>query len=125
MAQQGITVGSHGKTHRAFPTLTTAELWQEVSGSKALLENWLEQSVTWLSYPFGEVDERILPLLPRAGYQGAVTTRYGLSNGEGPFVLRRIAVGGQTTFAQFMTATSGVRELASVFDSRQEEGPTT
>jgi peptidoglycan/xylan/chitin deacetylase (PgdA/CDA1 family) len=77
-----------------------------------ILERWLGKPVTWLSYPFGDFDDRAINLLPQAGYEGAVTTIDGLNNGNGRFELRRVAVGGQTTFCQFVGATSGVREVA-------------
>lgn len=115
MVAHGVTFASHGKSHRSFPTLSTEELRREITESKMVLEQWLERPVTWLSYPFGDFDERAVTLLPRVGYAGAVTTIDGLNNGDGRFVLRRIAVGGQTTFPQFIGATSGVREATGWF----------
>lgn len=113
MGAHGITFATHGKSHTSFLTLTRAELWQEVSASKALLEDWMAKEVMWLSYPFGDFDTRALELLPRAGYRAAVTTIDGLSDNETRFALRRIAVGGQTTFAQFVAAVSGLRDLVT------------
>jgi peptidoglycan/xylan/chitin deacetylase (PgdA/CDA1 family) len=85
-------------------------LWQEVRESKAVLEEWTGTEVTYLAYPYGDFDWRALELLPRAGYQGAVTTIDGLSHDENRFTLRRIAVGGQTTFPQFVAAVNGLRD---------------
>jgi peptidoglycan/xylan/chitin deacetylase (PgdA/CDA1 family) len=113
MAEYGMTFASHGKSHRSFPTLSSEELYQEIHDSKVILERWLGKPVSWLSYPFGDFDDRTINLLPQAGYEGAVTTIDGLNNGNGRFALRRVAVGGQTTFFQFVGATSGVREVAS------------
>jgi peptidoglycan/xylan/chitin deacetylase (PgdA/CDA1 family) len=113
MDEHRITFASHGKSHRSFPTLSLEELYQEIHGSKAILERWLGKPVSWLSYPFGDFDDRALNLLPQTGYEGAVTTIDGLNNGSGRFELRRVAVGGQTSFFQFVGATSGVREVAS------------
>jgi peptidoglycan/xylan/chitin deacetylase (PgdA/CDA1 family) len=124
MADHGMTFSSHSQTHRSFPTLSPEELRREICESKVILERWLERPVTWLSYPFGDFDERALAILPTVGYDGAVTTIDGLNHGERRFELRRIAVGGQTTFPQFMGATSGVREatwwLRRCFSSVEE-----
>jgi peptidoglycan/xylan/chitin deacetylase (PgdA/CDA1 family) len=113
MAAHGWTFAAHGKSHASLPTLTPPQLWQEVSEPKALLEAWTGQRVSWFSYPFGDVDARALALLPRAGYQAAVTTVDGLSHDEPRFTRRRIAVGGHTTFAQFVAAVGGVRDLVA------------
>lgn len=122
MAEHRISFASHGKSHQSFPLLSAQELWREVYESKIRLEEWVGKPVTWLAYPFGDLDQRALDLLPRAGYQGAVTTIDGLSNGEGHFVLRRIAVGGQTTFPQFVAAVSGVREAAAWLRTKGGKG---
>lgn len=113
MAEQQITFASHGKSHRSFPTLSSEELYEEIYDSKVILEQWLGKPVSWLSYPFGDFDDRTINFLPQAGYAGAVTTIEGLNNGNGRFELRRVAVGGQTSFFQFVGATSGMREVTS------------
>lgn len=112
MAEHQITFASHGKSHRSFLTLSAEELHQEIRNSKGILEQWLGKPVSWLSYPFGDFDDRALNFLPHAGYEGAVTTIDGLNHGSNRFELRRIAVGGQTSFDQFVGATSGAREMA-------------
>ena len=122
MSAHDLTFASHGKSHTSFLTLTSKELWQEVCDSKALLEEWIGKEVTWLAYPFGDFDSRALELLPRAGYQAAVTTIDGLSYDENRFALRRIAVGGQTTFAQFVAAVSGLRDLLARIIRKRERG---
>lgn len=113
MTKSNIAFASHGKSHRSFLSLAPEELCREIRESKIILEDWLDKPVTWLSYPFGDFDSRALAILPEAGYEGAVTTIDGLNSGENRFELRRIAVGGQTTFPQFIGATSGVREATS------------
>jgi peptidoglycan/xylan/chitin deacetylase (PgdA/CDA1 family) len=115
MAARSITFASHGQSHRSFLSLSLEEIAQEVRGSKATLEGWLDRPVTWFSYPFGDFDQRSVALLAGAGYEGAVTTIDGLNTGNEAerFELRRIAVGGQTTFSQFIGAASGVRDAMS------------
>src|SRR5262245_20585348 len=121
MAGCGIAFAAHGRSHTSFLTLTRAELWQEMYASKALLEQWLGQEVISLSYPYGDFDTRALELLPSAGYRTAVTTINGLSYNETRFALRRIAIGGQTTFAQFVAAVSGLRDLVA-YVLRNQDG---
>jgi peptidoglycan/xylan/chitin deacetylase (PgdA/CDA1 family) len=78
MVEHGIAFASHGKSHRSFPSLPSEELCREIRESKSILEHWLNRPVRWLSYPFGDFDDRALAMLPDAGYKGAVTTIDGL-----------------------------------------------
>lgn len=120
MNAYGVTFASHGKSHTSFRTLSLAALHQEVHESKKTLEEWTGKRVSWLSYPYGDFDVRSLAVLPQEDYQGAVSTIDGLSADEHRFALRRIPVGGQTTFAQFIAAISGVRDLLAQVRRRQE-----
>lgn len=120
MSAYGITFAGHGKSHKSFLTLSSEELWQEMRESKVVLEEWTGKKVTYLAYPYGDFDWRALELLPRAGYQGAVTTIDGLSHDENCFTLRRIAVGGPTTFPQFVAAVSGLRDVVGRVIRKQD-----
>jgi peptidoglycan/xylan/chitin deacetylase (PgdA/CDA1 family) len=113
MGAHGLTFAAHGKSHASFLTLSSKALRHELCESKVVLERWVGQAVTWLSYPYGDFDSRAFTLLPHVGYHAAVTTIDGLSSGENHFALRRLAVGGHTTFPQFVAAVSGLRDLVA------------
>ena len=68
MKEWGIDFGSHTLTHRDLTKLSTAELEQELSGSKAILEKKLGV-IDSLSYPFNRVNARVLVKTREAGYR--------------------------------------------------------
>jgi peptidoglycan/xylan/chitin deacetylase (PgdA/CDA1 family) len=112
MAGRGIAFQSHGVSHCAFGTLSTAALIAEVRESRAILEGWLGRPVRWLAYPFGDRDRRAREALAAAGYAGAVSCREALGGpGDDPFAIPRIAVGDPISHAQFVAALSGLRAL--------------
>lgn len=70
-------VGSHGLTHRSFPSLPDDEVLRELIESKAKLESDFGKSVVAIAYPFGAIDSRLPELTRRAGYDFAVNTDQG------------------------------------------------
>jgi peptidoglycan/xylan/chitin deacetylase (PgdA/CDA1 family) len=56
----GHVVGSHGITHAYLPKLTDAEIEDEVCRSKEILERTLATDVPFISYPYGDPDQRVL-----------------------------------------------------------------
>jgi peptidoglycan/xylan/chitin deacetylase (PgdA/CDA1 family) len=96
----GMDVGSHTRSHRVLHQLPPAQLTDELSGSKTILEAQLGEPVRALSYPVGgrEVAER--PVIRRAvreaGYQLAFSNGTGVNNlwrGLDRFGLRRFTTG--------------------------------
>jgi peptidoglycan/xylan/chitin deacetylase (PgdA/CDA1 family) len=74
-----VAVGAHSVTHRALPALSDQEAWEEISGSKRILEARLGRPVTSFSYPAGLYGDRELRMLREAGYSAALTTEPGLN----------------------------------------------
>ena len=72
LIKAGMTIGSHSRSH---PFLTRirdqATLWQEIRGSKLLLESNLGVPVTEFAYPFGAYDPGIIRMVEAAGYRSA------------------------------------------------------
>ena len=69
-----VSIQSHSASHRKFSTLDSAELEQELLGSKATLEASLPNSVTTIAFPFGDNgSDRVEKetLLKKAGYRAA------------------------------------------------------
>ena len=90
LAQAGIEIGSHARTHRPLTRLSLKELREEIAGSKAVIEDRLGLPVRHFSYPHGLFDGRCLGVLREAGYESACADiRGGNRQGINPFQLRR------------------------------------
>lgn len=97
----GVSIQSHGVTHRTFSELTVAELASELEASKAAIEVATGAHVKLISYPYGDPgDDRVAvtSMLETAGYEAAFGYGGGaLSVRSGDrFMLPRIAVGPDT-----------------------------
>lgn len=67
----GMTIGSHGIAHTAWPTLDDAALTEELCASRTQLEDICGHPVTEAGIPFGRYDARVLRALRAAGYTAA------------------------------------------------------
>lgn len=89
----GMETGSHTVNHARLPELDDARLMQELSVSKATLEDLLGHAVTSFAYPYGAWDARCAAAVQQAGYSAACTTRTGWAlRDNAPFQLRRLTV---------------------------------
>lgn len=77
LAKAGVTIGSHGITHRPWSELEGVALDTELAGSRRWLEEICGHPVKLAGIPFGRYDARILRGLRRAGYQGAYSSDGG------------------------------------------------
>lgn len=93
LAVRGLTVGSHGATHRSLVELDERELDAELIGSAAALEALGFPRPTAFSYPYGECNERVAAAVRSAGYAAAFTVDAGLVKpGQDRFSLPRVEV---------------------------------
>jgi peptidoglycan/xylan/chitin deacetylase (PgdA/CDA1 family) len=84
LRKRGMDVQSHTRTHRILQTLSTAQLSDELRGSRCELEEILGEPVRAIAYPVGRSiadDERVCRAVREAGYA------IGFSNGTGINVL--------------------------------------
>ena len=89
----GVEIGSHTVHHVELPALSSAAALDELVVSRRALELHLGHPVQWFAYPAGRVDASVLPLVHRAGYVLAVTTRPGsYQSARDPFELHRYEV---------------------------------
>lgn len=75
-----ITIGAHTHHHLALSSLNPIRLRHEMTRSKALLEDWLDQPIEHLAYPFGgqaQASSREFRAADELGFASAVTTRLG------------------------------------------------
>ncbi|WP_428976916.1 polysaccharide deacetylase family protein [Sphingobium yanoikuyae] len=93
----GITIGSHGLTHRSMAQLSLADARHELVSSKHRLESLIGVPVTSFAYPFGtksHVSWDVVQLAIEAGYTTAVTSVHGrLTQQQGhPLLLPRVKI---------------------------------
>jgi peptidoglycan/xylan/chitin deacetylase (PgdA/CDA1 family) len=95
LARHGMTVGSHGKTHRFLDALSDTELDEEIRGSKGAIEDCTGVAVDSISFPGGRYDERALRMGGAAGLRYFFTSEVGanetsaLAHGG---MVRRVAI---------------------------------
>ncbi len=75
--EAGHFVGSHGQTHQPLTQLDSTRVREEVSCSRARLEDVLGEAVRFFAYPHHDLDSRVEAAVADAGYQGAVGGRAG------------------------------------------------
>ena len=105
----GVSIQSHGASHRRFSELTPAELEDELRRSKATLEAGLGKAVETIAYPFGDggVDlQAVDRALERTGYRAACLygggpNRVPVAN---PYRLTRLAIGPDTNLQAMLEA---------------------
>lgn len=96
LAGSGVEVGSHGATHQRLMGATPAELALEVSRSRVILEDLLQQPVEGFCYPYGAFDRAAITAVGRAGYRYA--TAVGHSTRSDRWTLPRSYVGERDSF---------------------------
>jgi peptidoglycan/xylan/chitin deacetylase (PgdA/CDA1 family) len=96
----GVSVQSHGASHRPFSELALAEQEGELHRSKAVLEAGLGKRVEVFAYPYGDGGDpqSVGGALKRAGYRAACSYKGGpnplpVAN---PYRLTRLAMGPNT-----------------------------
>jgi peptidoglycan/xylan/chitin deacetylase (PgdA/CDA1 family) len=86
MRRAGMLIGAHTVTHPILARLDAAEVNQEVSNSKQLLETLLQERVGFFAYPNGKpnVDYRAADadILRGLGFDAAVTTAWGVADAQ-------------------------------------------
>lgn len=78
LAEAGMTIGSHGATHRFLSTLPPAQLAEELEQSRDTLEQIIGRPVPLLALPGGRGGEREITAARQAGYRAV----YGSEPGD-------------------------------------------
>ena len=92
-----VSFGAHTLHHPILAYLTDPEeLKQEVEKCREILEQRLGHPIRTFAYPVGQIQhisENVLESVKEAGYQWALTTKYGHNAPQSdPYLLRRIEV---------------------------------
>ncbi len=113
MADSGLVeVGSHTVTHPVLASVTDSEVWQELTTSRAQIEEGLGREVRSFCFPNGKPSDYRpdhLRLVKDAGYTSAVVTRFGMAfNGSNLYELPRMGVSAATDTLSFSKYLDGV-----------------
>ena len=77
LADEGHEIGSHTMTHAILLKECQPEYEREITESRQRLEAMIQRPVRTFSYPNGDYDDQALQTVREAGYDSAVTTRWG------------------------------------------------
>ncbi len=68
----GMTIGDHTRSHPYLTDITNpAVLWNEINGSKQVLQKNLGVTINEFAYPFGAYNPTIRAMVKKAGYRSA------------------------------------------------------
>jgi peptidoglycan/xylan/chitin deacetylase (PgdA/CDA1 family) len=95
-----IELGAHTRSHPDLRALGKEKRWDEIVGSKAILEEGLGHPIASFCYPAGYYTAEVIADVRRAGYLTAVTTAHGSKQHiQSAFELPRIRVHGPDSLA--------------------------
>ena len=100
LVEQGHEVGAHSQTHPQLDTLSEADAWSEVLGSRKRLEDALSLAVRSFAYPHGYSSPRVRQMVSVAGFDSACAVKNALSSAvDPPLSIARLTVTATTTDA--------------------------
>jgi peptidoglycan/xylan/chitin deacetylase (PgdA/CDA1 family) len=82
LCSEGMTIGSHGMSHRKWPALKDSELHEEVVEARDRIEQITGAPVVEAACPFGGYNRRVLQCLRTSGYDRVYTSDGGPANAE-------------------------------------------
>lgn len=92
-SRQGISFGSHSRSHRDLTRLPRQKVEDELLISKQVIEHHTGLEVQSISYPFGRVNAQVAAVAEEAGYRAGFTLYPpGRSTPPGKMILRREGV---------------------------------
>lgn len=107
-ALPGVTIGAHGRSHRALTQLSDADLADELCSSKAQLEDLIGRPVSSMSYPYGAADARVREAVQRAGYGISACSRFGsFGKGDNPLEVPRIDIWSNDSTSRLLAKARG------------------
>jgi glycosyltransferase involved in cell wall biosynthesis/peptidoglycan/xylan/chitin deacetylase (PgdA/CDA1 family) len=93
LVEAGVSVQSHGATHRRLTELAAGELERELRGSKERLRSLGLAEPVAFAYPFGVWSPEAAAAVRDAGYELAFTVTPGVvAGGQNPYALPRVEV---------------------------------
>jgi len=116
----GMTIGSHGHTHRSMARLGPDEVRAEGQQSKRLIENHLGKAVTSFAYPYGMRNDEsaaTASILAECGYGSIFVSQHGtIGRGTNALRLPRIKVEAGEPLWMFKLLCKGGMDAWSLAD---------
>lgn len=110
MAAASIEFGSHTVTHAMLTQVSEERLLRELIDSRAQIEDELGGASDLLSYPNGEMNDRVREAVISAGYRGAGSSIPGFNDSHvDSYTIRRIYA--ETDLPHFVQTTSGCEQM--------------
>lgn len=103
LAKEGVTLGTHTRTHPLLNRVSPEELRAEVVDSLGDLQREIGATPPFFAYPSGGFDDQVVRTLREEGVLLAFTTVYGVNDLRSldPLRIRRINVGSRTNLSLF------------------------
>lgn len=121
MSKNKISFGGHTRTHLYLGDVSDVKvLWDEIAGSKKVIEQEIGVPADYFCYPVGGFNARVKEIVRESGYKGACTTNRGPDRFNGDiYELGRVKVtnSDMTKPFAFWIKLSGYYNL---FRSRQD-----
>lgn len=94
MSRGGISFGSHTKSHFYLGSAKDERaIFDEVGGSKKIIESEIGKTVNYLCYPTGGFNAKVKEIVKVLGYKGACTTNRGFADfNNDVYELKRVKV---------------------------------
>jgi peptidoglycan/xylan/chitin deacetylase (PgdA/CDA1 family) len=105
LAERGVEIGSHTKTHPHLSALGDRELRDELVESREELEEAVGRPCRFLAFPYGEHDERVRTFARAAGYEAAFALP-GRSKPWDAFAIPRVGIWRHTNLVRATVKTS-------------------
>ncbi|HET9251877.1 MAG TPA: polysaccharide deacetylase family protein [Candidatus Eisenbacteria bacterium] len=111
LAREGVSMGSHTRTHPMMDRIPIQDAREEIRGSIEDLERELGAAAPVFAYPAGRHNARLSRLLEESGVQLAFTTVPGVNDARRSdrLALRRVHVGARTGLAGLRAQILGLR----------------
>ena len=113
LVARGFEIGSHTVSHPHLPRLTDAELETELLDARLRCEDELGTACRYLSYPYGEHDDRVRAAARRAGYTAAFAL-HGDGPRDDPFAVPRVDFYRSDSRVRAAVKTSSARYILSI-----------
>jgi peptidoglycan/xylan/chitin deacetylase (PgdA/CDA1 family) len=105
MANNGMDIQCHTKTHRHLTTIDQKESFKEyfeaiekeLSACEAMIKKKLNKEVKYLAYPYGDTNPLVIELLKKHGYRGAFT----IKRGGNPFFIHNYRLNRSMIYGDF------------------------
>lgn len=102
MSQNGISIQSHGMTHRYLTELEPGVVFWELIESKKFLQRVLGRPVDYLAIPSGAYSRTVRRLAKEAGYKAVFCMLKGTNNKSSDrYALRRLVIGRDFSISHF------------------------